>query len=80
MRMPRPPPPATALMMTGYFSSWAIFNASASLPTMPSLPGVVGTPAFFMVSRATALSPRARIASGVGPMKVMPCLRQASAK
>ena len=42
--------------------------------TGPSLPGRIGTPAFFAVSRATALSPIRRIDSGVGPMNVMPAL------
>jgi hypothetical protein len=78
--MPRPPPPAVALMMTGYLSLCATLMASSSVEMSPSLPGVIGTPAFFMVSRAMALSPMARICSGPGPMKVMLQLLQTSAK
>ena len=44
---------------------------TATQPQEGSLPGTIETPAFFMVLRATALSPILRIASGDGPMKVM---------
>src|SRR5258708_4716003 len=61
-RMPRPPPPATALTMTGSPRSFAIFSAFSSLSTGPSLPGRIGTPAFFIARRARALSPSTRLA------------------
>ena len=38
---------------------------------MPSLPGMVGTPAAFMVALAEALSPMASIISGLAPMNLM---------
>ena len=50
--MPRPPPPATALMMTGKPEIRATFRAFSSLSTGPSLPGRIGTPAFFIARRA----------------------------
>ena len=70
-RMPRPPPPATALMITGRPSSFVIFCAFSSLSTGPSLPGRMGTPAFFIARRARALSPSSRITFGAGPMNLM---------
>jgi hypothetical protein len=36
----------------------------------PSLPGMIGTPAFLAVSRARDLSPIRRMARAGGPMKV----------
>ncbi|MNZ95577.1 hypothetical protein D3C78_1147370 [compost metagenome] len=42
----------------------------------PSDPGIVGTPAFFMVSLADALSPIALIISGEAPMNLIPFSRQ----
>ena len=45
MRMPRPPPPADALMMTGNPTWRAHSMASPSLARMPSEPGRMGTPA-----------------------------------
>ena len=69
MRIPFPPPPAVALIMTGNPISRARASASSSSSTMPSEPGTTGTPAARIVSRATALSPMARIWSGVGPTK-----------
>ena len=58
----------------------AISSPSPAVFTTPSLPGTTGTPAFFIVSFATALSPMALIISGVGPMKVIPEESQISAK
>ena len=48
------------------------------LPAAASDPGTVGTPTSIMVRRAVALSPIARIWSGVGPMKVIPARSQIS--
>jgi hypothetical protein len=47
---------------------------------VPLLPGVTGTPALRAVSRATALSPMARIEAGFGPMNLILQLSHTSAK
>ena len=39
---------------------------------MPSEPGRMGTPCFFMVARAFSFSPIMRVTSGGGPMNLMP--------
>ena len=49
--------------------------ASSALSTMPSEPGVTGTPAAVIVVRAAALSPIRSIDSGLGPMNLMPASR-----
>ena len=46
--------------------SLAILSAFSSLSTGPSLPGRIGTPAFFIARRARALSPISRMTFGVG--------------
>ena len=66
-------------MMTGYLRSRAIANASFSSSTMPSLPGVTGTPTAFIVSRAMGLSPIAVIDAASGPMNLIWQLLQISA-
>ena len=76
MRIPLPPPPAVAFKMTGYFISAAIFNPSSTLVSNPSEPGMVGTPAFFIVSFALLLSPIPSICSGVAPMNFILFLAQ----
>ena len=78
--MPRPPPPAAALISTGKPISLAIFIASASLVTAPSEPGTTGMPSFLAVSFASILSPMMRMCSDVGPMKVISCSSRISAK
>ena len=78
--MPRPPPPAAALISTGKPISLAIFIASVSLVTAPSEPGTTGMPRRFAVSLASILSPMMRMCSGVGPMKVILCSSRISAK
>jgi hypothetical protein len=80
MRMPRPPPPAAALKITGKPAASATSTASASSLSGSSLPGTTGTPACLAITRACALSPIKRIASGEGPMNVRPQARQMSAK
>jgi len=42
--------------------------ASFSSFTVPRLPGMIGTPAASIVSRARALSPIRRMTLGLGPM------------
>jgi len=78
--MPRPPPPAAALKMTGKPAASATSAASLSSLRGISLPGITGTPACLAITRAWALSPISRMASGEGPMKVRPHARQISAK
>ncbi len=58
--------------MMGKPTSLAISTASSGSVTIPFEPGTVGTSWSIMVLRAVALSPMARICSGVGPMKAMP--------
>ena len=79
-RMPRPPPPADALTMTGNPISRAMTVASSTSLSIPSLPGTIGRPAVFMVRLASALSPMRRIISGLGPMNVNPHDSQTSTK
>ena len=67
MRMPFPPPPAVALMMTGKPIPSATCSASSGSSMVPSEPGTVGTPASFASRRAVALSPICRIWSARGP-------------
>ena len=50
---------------------WAHLIARSSLSTGPSLPGSIGTPAFFIARRAFDLSPSSRITLGSGPMNRM---------
>ncbi len=71
-RMPFPPPPAAALIITGNPISRATARASSNSSISPSEPGTVGTPTSIMVRRAVALSPMARIWSAVGPTKTIP--------
>src|SRR6185436_18480996 len=78
-RIPFPPPPAAALMMTGKPMSRANFSASSGSSTPPGVPGMIGTPTSCIVFRAAALSPMVRICDGVGPMNAMFDAMQVSA-
>src|SRR5579864_9375465 len=80
MRMPRPPPPAEAFTITGKPTCFAHSSASPSLATIPSDPGRIGTPAFFIADRAFSFSPIRRVTSGRGPMNLIPLISQTSAK
>src|SRR5208282_5932036 len=80
MRMPRPPPPAVALRMTGKPICRDHSRASSSEATTPSEPGRIGTPCCFMAARAFSFSPISRMTSGVGPMNLMWQVSQTSAK
>ena len=53
--------------------------ASSTPSSGPWLPGTTGAPAALAMPRACALSPMSRIASGDGPMNVMPQARHTSA-
>ena len=78
-RMPRPPPPATALTKSGYGSSEAA-STSASTSVDGSTDASVGTPAALAAAIARALLPVSVSTSADGPTKVMPALAQASAR
>jgi hypothetical protein len=60
--------------------SSAIFSASSSVSTGSVVPGTIGTPAFFISSRARVLEPIASIALAGGPMNVMPASSKRFAK
>ena len=77
MRIPFPPPPADALSINGYPTSFA---ASARLSGVtPERPGTSGIPAFSISARLWILSPIPWIASGDGPMNVTPASAAARA-
>ena len=78
--MPRPPPPAEALISTGNPMSPATARASSTVSTAPSEPGTTGTPRSRIVALAATLSPMARMCSGRGPMNVIPCSSTIDAK
>ena len=78
--MPRPPPPAAALIRTGKPISLAAAKASSSVVTAPSEPGTTGMPAAFTACLAVILSPIILMCSGLGPMKVKPWAPTISAK
>ena len=61
-----------ALTMMGYPTRAAKLTASDGSVMPRSVPGTMGTPAFLAISRAWTLLPIKRMASGDGPMKVMP--------
>ena len=71
-RIPRPPPPAAALSISGNPASATKACASSALRAGCSMPGTTGTPARRAISLAFSLLPRSRIACGLGPMKAMP--------
>ena len=78
-RMPRPPPPKAALMMSGKPISWATVSAWSGSVIGSSVPGRVGTLNLWASARAAVLSPMFSSRSGDGPMKVMPSRAQARA-
>ena len=78
-RMPRPPPPATALTNTGK----PISSAPATSASKSAEGGVdwsVGIPADRAASSARTLLPASSSTSAGGPMKVMPADAQARAR
>ena len=78
-RMPRPPPPNAALIISGNPISLATFKASVRSSTGFSVPGSVGTDASSASARAATLSPINFSSSGRGPTNVMPASTQACA-
>ncbi len=77
-RIPRPPPPATALTNSGKGISW-LFSISSSASVPGSTLRRVGTPAALAAAIARALLPVSVSTSLVGPTNVMPALAHASA-
>ena len=71
-RIPLPPPPAVAFIITGYPISLAASLACSASLNNPSTPGTTGTPAAIMVAFAVILSPMEFIISGVGPINLIP--------
>ena len=67
-------------MSTGYPTCSAKAAASSTVSRQPSLPGTVGTPQLFMVSRALDLSPIDSMHSAAGPMNTRSLSAQARAK
>ena len=72
LRMPRPPPPADALTMSGKPTSSPNFTIASSDTPVRSRHVASGTPASSASSLEAILSPSARIAAELGPRKVMP--------
>ena len=69
MRMPRPPPPADALTISGRSPSVGADGASRT-----------GTPATAMIRLASTFEPIFSIDSGVGPTQTSPASTTARAK
>ena len=79
-RMPRPPPPAAALIITGKPILRGQFARLALVGDAPSEPGTTGTPAFCAALAGRALSPMVRIVAALGPTNIKPARSTASAK
>ena len=79
-RMPRPPPPAAALRMTGKPKLMAFSSASCPSRRGSEQPGMTGTPHSMAICLAESLSPILPSTSLGGPMNVMPAASQARAK
>ena len=69
--MPRPPPPARALMSTGQPMRRASASACSALVSR-SQPGATGTLASRAQMRAASLLPSFSMTSAEGPMKTTP--------
>ena len=77
-RIPRPPPPATALTKTGNARSSAA-PSRASTSALGSVEASTGSPATFAAAIARALFPVSSSTDAGGPTKVMPASAHASA-
>jgi hypothetical protein len=80
MRMPRPPPPKAALMISGKPIFFAAAMATLRSLTGSSVPSRIGTLIRRATSRAAVLSPIMSRILASGPMKMMPASAQACAK
>ena len=79
-RIPRPPPPAAALSITGYPRSWASFSASRADSMGLALPGTTGMSSDSASVRALTLSPNKASVSGDGPINATPSAAHNAAK
>ncbi len=80
MRIPFPPPPADALIITGYPISPATSAACWASLTTPTHPGMVLTCAWVAIRFDSTLSPMAAMAPGGGPTNTMPSSERRWAK
>ena len=78
-RIPRPPPPATALTKTGNPTFLAAVT-SVPMSLEGSLDGSTGIPAAWAAMIACALFPASSSTDAPGPMKVIPASTQACAR
>mmetsp|Transcript_20450 Transcript_20450/g.48692 ORF Transcript_20450/g.48692 Transcript_20450/m.48692 type:complete len:295 (+) Transcript_20450:1225-2109(+) len=78
--MPFPPPPITAFTSSGNPMRAASAPSLDGSWSSPWYPGTTGTPAADMISLASRLSPKLRIAEAGGPTNLTPLFAQASAK
>ena len=69
--IPLPPPPADALIITGYPISLEILIASSAFSIKPMWPGTQETPASIAIFFEVILSPIDMIACALGPIKVI---------
>ena len=80
-RIPRPPPPSTALTITAAPGPSEIKNSLACSRVIPAaVPGINGTPQRAASERASALFPNRSSKSGLGPMNISPSSIQRWAK
>ena len=80
MRMPRPPPPATALMMHGKANAGGLVGQEACVLVVAVIAGQQRARRTCSISDFAAdFDPIARIAAAGGPTKVSPAAAQASA-
>ncbi|MGY3429437.1 hypothetical protein ACVWWL_000860 [Bradyrhizobium sp. USDA 3696] len=78
--MPRPPPPAIALITIAALLPSEVKNAAmSSSEDGPLVPAMIGTPQRFASCRAATLSPNNSSAAAWGPTKAMPASAQAFA-
>ena len=79
IRIPFPPPPALALISIGNPVAKATSFPSFMFLIAPSEPGTIGILYFLAAAFADSLSPIIFIASGEGPMNIMPAFFTAAA-
>ena len=78
-RMPRPPPPKLALMITGNPMRRASATTFFGSLIASSVPGTVGTFAASAIFFASVFSPKRSSSAGDGPTNVMPAASHARA-
>ncbi len=78
-RIPRPPPPATALTKTGNPMAW-VASTMVSRSSLGSVEARTGSPASCAAPTARTLLPASSSTSAPGPMKAIPAASQARAR